>query len=51
MGDDRTDEDMFAALAPSALTVHIGPGASLAQHRIGTPADARRLLASLLDKP
>src|SRR5262249_46136960 len=28
IGDDRTDEDMFAALPPGALAVHVGPEAT-----------------------
>ena len=28
IGDDRTDEDLFAALPPGALAVHVGPEAT-----------------------
>jgi len=48
VGDDRTDEDMFAALDPSAITVRVGPGASRARHRIDGPDDVRALLRALL---
>jgi trehalose 6-phosphate synthase/phosphatase len=48
-GDDRTDEELFAALPPAAITLHIGPGASLAAQRLRDPAAARAFLASLLD--
>ena len=48
-GDDRTDEELFAALPPTAITLHIGPGASLAAQRLRDPAAARAFLASLLD--
>ncbi len=49
MGDDRTDEDLFASLPDGSLTVHVGEGASRARYRVADPASARRLLASLLD--
>ena len=49
MGDDRTDEDLFAALPDDALTVHVGTGMSLAHYRIGSVDDARRLLREFLD--
>jgi trehalose 6-phosphate synthase/phosphatase len=48
MGDDRTDEDLFAALPDDALTVHVGTGMSLAHYRIGSVEDARRLLREFL---
>ena len=47
-GDDRTDEDMFAALPPEALAIHVGPTASIAPVRIAEVADTRRLLERLL---
>jgi trehalose 6-phosphate synthase/phosphatase len=49
MGDDRTDEDLFASLPAGSLTVHVGEGASRALYRVADPASARQLLASLLD--
>jgi trehalose 6-phosphate synthase/phosphatase len=51
MGDDRTDEELFASLPPDALTVHVGPGASRAQVRLPDVHAARRLLEGLLDSP
>ena len=48
LGDDRTDEDLFAALPPAAVAVHVGPGASCAGIRLADVADVRRLLAALL---
>lgn len=49
MGDDRTDEDLFAALPADAISVKVGPGDSQAQFRLdGVPA-ARVLLHSLLE--
>ena len=49
LGDDRTDEDMFAAAPADALTVHVGPGRSVARYEIGDPRAARQLLLSLID--
>jgi trehalose 6-phosphate synthase/phosphatase len=48
-GDDRTDEEMFAALPRSAVGIHVGPGASLANHRLRHPAAVRTFLTGLLD--
>ncbi len=48
VGDDRTDEDLFAALPPTALTVHVGRGASRAGLRLPDPAAVRRFLRALL---
>jgi trehalose 6-phosphate synthase/phosphatase len=48
MGDDRTDEDLFAALPPEAVSIKVGPGPTHARFRIdGVPA-ARSLLQSLV---
>jgi trehalose 6-phosphate synthase/phosphatase len=44
IGDDRTDEDLFRALPPGAITVRVGPGASRAGHRIDGPDEVRALL-------
>jgi trehalose 6-phosphate synthase/phosphatase len=49
LGDDRTDEDTFAALPPSAYTVKIGRAArSLARYSVGAVADVRDLLRRLV---
>ncbi|HEY0350934.1 MAG TPA: hypothetical protein VGC48_02370, partial [Gemmatimonadales bacterium] len=49
LGDDRTDEDLFAALPSEAITVKVGPGATQARFRLeGVPA-ARALLHSLAE--
>lgn len=48
IGDDRTDEDMFAVLPPSALTIKVGAGATIAQHRVTSPTEVRRILRSLV---
>jgi trehalose 6-phosphate synthase/phosphatase len=49
MGDDTTDEDMFAALDPDALTIRIGPGSSRARLRLANVTAARRFLWGLLE--
>jgi trehalose 6-phosphate synthase/phosphatase len=47
VGDDRTDEDMFAALPDAADSIHIGPGPSAAKLRLRSPDELRSLLARL----
>jgi trehalose 6-phosphate synthase/phosphatase len=47
-GDDRTDEDLFAALPQDAIAVHVGDGESAAGYRVAAPADVRRMLAAVL---
>ena len=47
IGDDRTDEDMFAALPATGAAVHVGPGASSASYRLPAPAAVRALLERL----
>jgi len=49
MGDDTTDEDMFAALTPDALTIHVGPGSSRARLRLANVTAARRFLWGLIE--
>ena len=48
LGNDPTDEDLFAALPPEAITIHVGPGPSRAQVRIANVTAARRLLAAIV---
>ena len=48
MGDDQTDEDLFAALPEGGIGVHVGSRASRAQYRIANITAARNLLTSLL---
>jgi trehalose 6-phosphate synthase/phosphatase len=44
LGDDLTDEDLFAALPPKAWTLHVGDDPTRARFRLPDPESARRLL-------
>lgn len=46
-GDDRTDEDLFAALPEGAIAVAVGDSPSRAAWRVADPASVRGLLASI----
>jgi trehalose 6-phosphate synthase/phosphatase len=48
IGDDQTDEDMFAALPASAVSVRVGPGPSRASHRVPDPEAVRSLVRGLI---
>lgn len=48
-GDDTTDEDLFAALPPHAVSIHVGGRATRAQYRVVTPEALRKHLAGFLD--
>jgi trehalose 6-phosphate synthase/phosphatase len=48
-GDDRTDEDLFAALPEGAVSVHSGGKPSRATYRVSGPAEVRKVLATLLE--
>jgi trehalose 6-phosphate synthase/phosphatase len=48
MGNDSTDDDLFRALPDTALTVHVGRGATHARYRIWSVDQARALLRRLL---
>jgi trehalose 6-phosphate synthase/phosphatase len=48
IGDDRTDEDLFAALPRSAVAVHVGPEATKASVRLGGVGDVRALLHAVV---
>nr|WP_262904984.1 trehalose-phosphatase [Hymenobacter pini] len=48
IGDDRTDEDTFAALPATAYSLKVGPiPRSLARYSAANVADVRQLLGSL----
>ncbi len=48
LGDDRTDEDMFAAVPEDGLAVHVGPRPSAAALRLPGVAEARAFLRALV---
>jgi trehalose 6-phosphate synthase/phosphatase len=47
MGDDATDDDMFRALPPEAISISVGFRPSMARYRVARPRAARALLASV----
>jgi trehalose 6-phosphate synthase/phosphatase len=47
VGDDVTDEDMFHAAPPDAVTVHVGSHASVARMRLMGPDQVRKMLSEL----
>jgi trehalose 6-phosphate synthase/phosphatase len=51
IGDDRTDEDLFAALPPDALTVKVGPGDTRAAFRLPGVPQVRAFLRALVAQP
>jgi trehalose 6-phosphate synthase/phosphatase len=51
IGDDRTDEDMFAALPEGSVAVRVGDGDTRAQYRLLGPAAVLTLLELLTDRP
>ena len=48
VGDDKTDEDMFKALAERAVTVKIGPGHTAAQYNLSNQQEVIHLLNQLI---
>jgi trehalose 6-phosphate synthase/phosphatase len=48
IGDDRTDEDLFAALPEGGIAIHAGGKPSSAGFRVTGHSEVRRLLSSLL---
>jgi trehalose 6-phosphate synthase/phosphatase len=48
VGDDETDEDMFARLSGNAFTLHIGDGRSIAAFRLRHRAAMDKLLSEFL---
>ncbi|HWN19993.1 MAG TPA: bifunctional alpha,alpha-trehalose-phosphate synthase (UDP-forming)/trehalose-phosphatase [Gemmatimonadales bacterium] len=49
IGDDRTDEDLFAALPYDAITIRVGPGPTRARFRLDGVAAVRALLRLLVE--
>jgi trehalose 6-phosphate synthase/phosphatase len=50
VGDDVTDEDMFRAAPPDAVTVHVGPGRTVAAMRLMGPDQVRVVLTQLISR-
>jgi trehalose 6-phosphate synthase/phosphatase len=48
-GDDRTDEDLFAALPFYSWTIHVGQARSRARYRLSAPSEVVSLLGGLLE--
>lgn len=48
IGDDWTDEDIFAVLPPSAYSIKVGYGMTKAQFSIENPSEVRALLDTLV---
>jgi trehalose 6-phosphate synthase/phosphatase len=48
-GDDRTDEDVFAALPAGALSFHVGMRPTRASHRLAEPLEVHALLKRLVE--
>jgi trehalose 6-phosphate synthase/phosphatase len=49
LGDDRTDEDLFAALPRNALAIHVGAGPTGAPICVGGVPDVRALLRAIVE--
>ncbi len=49
VGDDVTDENVFAVLGEGDLAVKVGPGRTRAGHRVGRPEDVVSLLATIAE--
>lgn len=49
MGDDRTDEDLFAATPPDGVTIHVGRGQSAARFHLPDVDAVRTFLARFLE--
>jgi trehalose 6-phosphate synthase/phosphatase len=50
VGDDRTDEDLFASLPPDAAAVRVGGGESSARYRLADVDDVRQMLRRLVER-
>ena len=51
IGDDWTDEDLFRALPPSALSVRIGVAHTAARYFLGNHTAVRRMLREFIEGP
>lgn len=50
IGDDQTDEDVFAVLPPGGISVHVGPRPSRAEYRLADAKAVRAFLQTLLQE-
>jgi trehalose 6-phosphate synthase/phosphatase len=50
IGDDKTDEDMFRALADQAITIKIGSGHTLAQYNLASQTEVLGFLKNLAEQ-
>jgi trehalose 6-phosphate synthase/phosphatase len=50
IGDDYTDEDMFAGVPASAYTIKVGRGTTKAHYRLKNPAEVEQFLEKLSKK-
>lgn len=48
VGDDRTDEEVFAALGDTGCGIRVGRGETLARHRLADPTAVLRFLDELI---
>ncbi|HYO53780.1 bifunctional alpha,alpha-trehalose-phosphate synthase (UDP-forming)/trehalose-phosphatase [Archangium sp.] len=48
LGDDRTDEDLFAALPEGSIAIHAGGKDTRAGYRVNGPTEVRQVLSALL---
>ena len=51
IGDDQTDEACFPVLPEGSVTVHVNGGATNADYRVSDPAEVRRILREIADRP
>lgn len=50
VGDDTTDEDAFAVLGPDDIGIKVGPGATGATFRVGSPSDVADVLTAFAER-
>ncbi len=50
IGDDRTDEDMFAALPQTGIAIHVGTAPTNARYRLADPAAVLAFLLAITDQ-
>ncbi|CAN5534014.1 hypothetical protein BH18ACT3_BH18ACT3_07000 [soil metagenome] len=50
VGDDATDEEVFASFGPDDWPVRVGPGPTVARHRLADPVAVQHFLRHLTDR-